>query len=155
MIKHDGNQAPSAGIADLPEFDPDPALWTRIQRGHARRVIRRRLIRAGGFSASGAVVAIVILLGARGDFTGPSGTRDVTDGRFQSQALQNQSSAVVAGPQNEEVSVSVRRVDRELQMAYDQGADASRLRALWALRNQLLESLAREDGVRGLRLTRI
>ena len=139
----------------LPEFEPDPALWERIRGGNARRVRRRRVFQLGGISLS---LALVAMLGSgvmRESVDGQSVRYGVADGRVHSQQLQDELSSAGIGLLDSGLQSRLRLVDSKLQAAYDHGAGDSELQPLWKLRNQLLESLVRQDGEPGRQLTRI
>lgn len=139
----------------LPEFDPNPALWERIRSGNVRRVRRRRFIQLGSLGLSVALVAVLGFGLMRGSGEDPSLMYGVSDGRLHSQQLQDELSSNGSGFLDSALQSRLRLVDSELQAAYDHGAGDTELQPLWKLRNQLLESLVRQDGEPGRQLTRI
>ncbi len=139
----------------LPEFDPDPTLWERIRRDHARRIQVRRIRQFGGFGLGLALVAVVVTQGIRWSVDSDPGYQGISDGRVQSQRLQDQLESMGSQPFGSDVQARLRLVDNDLQAAYDHGADDSELKSLWALRNQLLESMVRQDTDHARLLTRI
>lgn len=154
MTSHDSKTSPAAPML-LPEFDPVPALWERIRGGNARRLRLRRVRQMGGIGLAFAVVAALVMQGMGWSIDTQSGVQGISDGRVQSQQLQDQLEARGRAPLDSDVQARLRLVDGYLQAAYDQGADESELNSLWALRNQLLELMVRQDKGDTRLLTRI
>lgn len=102
------------GSAVLPT--PSPALWTRIEHSHQRRRRQRRLRRAGlGIAA----LLLLALLPLR-PWNAPPDEPVAVE-------------AAAPAPDSE----ALRRIDRQLQAAYDGGADPEQIATLWRLREQL------------------
>lgn len=142
-------------VQRLPEFDPDPALWERIRAGNTRRLRRRWIRQAAGLGLGLAIVVLVGLHETRESGQIASDVREMTDGRMHSQRLQDALRSSGTGPIHSSLQSRLRLVDSELQAAYDHGAGETELQSLWALRNQLLETLVDGDGELGHQLTRI
>lgn len=53
----------------LPEFEPDPALWPRIQVARHRQVVRRRWRHAGGLFALVAALGLSFTMLPQGRMT--------------------------------------------------------------------------------------
>ncbi len=116
------------GASALPT--PSPALWQRIEHSHRRRRTLRRVRRAGLGIAALLLVAVLPLR-----WSTPPPAEPVT------------LEAAAAAPDAE----ALRRIDRQLQAAYDGGADPEQIATLWRLREQLAltgaEELAHESHI--------
>ena len=138
----------------LPEFEPDPELWSRIvtARGQQLRAVRRR--RAGWIGSAIAAATAVFFILPRGGDLGPM-QDEVTQWRLRSQALEQQwqDSARTAG--DPRARAELRLIDIELQAAYDRGAATSEVVPLWKLRSEALHSLISNDHPRAPAVTRI
>lgn len=154
MTSHEAKSPPAAPLL-LPEFDPVPGLWERIREGNARRIRLRRVRQMGVIGLAFAVVAAVVMRGMPWSIEPRSGVEGISDGRVQSQQLQDQLEDSGRAPLDFDVQARLRLVDGYLQAAYDQGADESELNSLWALRNQLLELMVGQDNGDTRLLTRI
>lgn len=143
-------------LRELPEFDPDPLLWSRIAAVHAQRSGRGGRGRGrGSWIAAGiaATLAAVVLLPRLGGDASPLDQVELWQQRSQSLEQQWQSSArVLADPRRR---ADLHLIDGELQSAYDRGAAASELLPLWKQRNEALNSLINNDPYRAQAVTRI
>ncbi|MGN6519715.1 MAG: hypothetical protein ACTHK2_09860 [Dokdonella sp.] len=133
----------------LPEFAPDPALWSRIVAAQQRRASRRRWQRAvvGGALAASIAAALLVGVPVLAPVV-PSGTIAMQD---ESRALEDEWRRL-AGTQAAALgSTRLRAIDAELQAAYDRGAATDELSALWQQRNRALQGLiaAMQDGAYG------
>jgi len=139
----------------LPEFDPDPALWDRIERSRNRQVMRRRWRRASliGWSIAASFLAIMVFApGMRAP--GPQQS-DVLDWQRQSLTLEEHWRTSAATVPDSHMRAQLLLIDAQLQAAYDQAATANVLIPLWKQRNRTLQELIEHDG-RGVRsITRI
>lgn len=142
-------------LSDLPEFDPDPALWGRIRTANIRRVKLRRVRRAGVVGAIFLGVATIWLLGFPQRLTVPSERISSVNWQMHSQELQDLWSRHSDQNLDPVIQTRLRLLDSDLQAAYDRGAGESELAGLWSLRSQLLHSLVESESVRSRRLTRI
>lgn len=143
-------------LQDLPVFAPSPSLWTRIEAMHHVRVGARRR-RMARFVAVAAVLVAALALLPRASVT-PVAT-EVVVGQRESAALEQQWHALASASNASRASViPLRVIDGALQAAYDRGATANELAALWQQRNQALRGLiADAKGAESpdVRLTRI
>ena len=119
----------------LPEFEPAPDLWARIERGHVRRQRRRRLVAGGGLAAvlMGAVSVFAFHAPTRGNDMLAEQSRETLRLEQDWQSL----GEVVA----DTGYARLRPIDVALQQAYDQGAQGGELDRLWTERNQTLRDL--------------
>ena len=103
-------------LAGLADPSPSPALFARIERSRVTRRRRRLWLR-------GTAVAAVLLLGAllplRGLLAPPPAAVPVAE---------------LAAPDAD--GIALRRIDRQLQAAYDRGADSETLQTLWLARER-------------------
>lgn len=141
----------------LPEFAPDPGLWSRIEAArHAQRSWQRW--RAGSFAVAAAMLAglgVLMLPHAR-----PGLSQDMLAGQRESQALEGEWRALVGSSHPAlGTTAQLRVIDAALQAAYDRGARPDELAPLWHERNQALRGLIsrfQDGGVRdALAVTRI
>lgn len=141
-------------LLELPQFDPDPQLWSRIAAVHAQRSGRGGRGRLPWIAAGiAATLAAVVLLPRLGGDASPLDQVDVWQQQSQSLEQQWQSSArVLADPRRR---ADLHLIDGELQSAYDRGATASELLPLWRQRNEALKSLINNDPYRAQAVTRI
>jgi hypothetical protein len=107
-------------LAGLRDPAPPPALFARITRSQRRRRWRRRLLRGGAFGA----LLLAALLPLR-ERLAPAPAPVAVD-----------AGAVLAALQPDPAEAALRRIDRQLQAAYDRGADAETLHALWLARER-------------------
>lgn len=139
-------------LFQLPEFEPDPALWTRIESAHRRRSAVRRNRRigwlAGGLAAACAVIA---LLPIAHDQPGDS----VAVWQQRSQELEREWQSQSRAQLDPRARAQLRLIDLDLQSAYDRGADELELVPLWKLRNALLRELVDGSGETTRLVTRI
>lgn len=106
-------------LAGLPEPQPAPALWPRIERTRRRRQLGRRVATVCG--------AGVLVLGSVMALRMP--TRD--PGAFVT--------AAPSAPTH--FSANLRAIDHQLQAAYDGAADAEQIKSLWRAREHAANSL--------------
>lgn len=141
-------------LQHLPEFDPDPALWSRIQarrvRVEARRRQRNRWIGAG-FSVAAMLCAVVV---SRVQL-GQQQTDSVTVWQQHSRDLEQEWLTMSRAAPDPRARAELRLIDLELQTAYDRGATANELIPLWKLRNEALRELIDNDFSRMRSVTRI
>lgn len=139
----------------LPEHEPDPALWTRIQSVQAgRQRLRRRRRRAwlGGGLAAAAVLCIAVF--SRYPLSAGQAD-DLASWREHSQSLEAQWHGMTGSPVDPRSRAELRLIDSELQSAYDRGATDSELIPLWKMRSAALQELIRHDSDRVQAVTRI
>lgn len=139
----------------LPEFDPDPALWERIQTANGRRVRRRRVRLAGVFGMALAGVVAIAWVGFSASRLTPPERTVVGEWPSHSQRLQDQWVDQENPNLDPHIQARLRLLDSDLQAAYDRGASDPELVPLWSLRSRLLQSLVQDDRGRTRRLTRI
>lgn len=148
------NPAAAAALQALPEFDPDPALWSRIQASRAQLLQRRRHRNrwlATGLSAA----ALVCVVAVSSIQLGLSKADEVAEWQGHSQALEQEWLAMSRSTPDPRLRTELRLIDLELQTAYDRGATANELIPLWKLRNEALRELIDSDGSRMRSVTRI
>jgi hypothetical protein len=129
----------------LPEFRPDPALWTRIVAGQQQRVARRRWLAAGALGAAAAAAFAVVLIapGLRRAMPDAGGRGTVQE---QSRALEREWASLATDRAANIGATHLRAIDAQLQSAYDRGAGIEELSLLWQQRNRALRGLI--DGLR-------
>lgn len=132
----------------LPTFAPDPALRARILASHAKQQQSRRVRFAVGSGALAASLALVAVMLVHRGPTAPL-AETASAAQVESRGLElewqqstRSGSAITATPR-------LRAIDAQLQSAYDRGADAREVSALWARRNAALRQLiqASSDGI--------
>jgi hypothetical protein len=125
-------------LMQLPEFEPDSGLWSRIEFAHQRRCLtqrKRRLTWAGaGLAAACAVVALLPI------FSQPSGD-SLAAWQERSQELERQWQSQVSSGLQSRVHPQLRMIDADLQAAYDRNADSNELLQLWKLRSSVLSEM--------------
>ncbi|MGH8041849.1 MAG: hypothetical protein ACREPN_07385 [Rudaea sp.] len=128
----------AARLPAAPSQLPSPDLWSRIAGAHRARQRRRRLT---------AVSAVLVLIAAVA-MTLPAWRHAIAptiDWRARAQALELQLDAlpmpVNSSPMARLAESELARLDRNLQAAYDRGAPAADVAALWQRRSQLLNAL--------------
>lgn len=122
-------------LRQLPVFQPDPALWSRIAAAH----LRRRRLRQWGFAA-----AATVLLGVAGALlvrpTQPA--PQWAQAQRESQTLEAEWRRLADGGRQTPVGLTrLRSIDAALQSAYDRGADGNEIVPLWQQRNEALRGL--------------
>lgn len=115
-------------------------LWPRIVAAHrqrARQARQRRFGAAAAFVLVAAVAAVVRFGGER--------AAEPVDWQARAQALELQLRAAEVAPVAAGAPAfgELARVDAALQAAYDDGAEAKRIEALWKRRSELLDVLLR------------
>lgn len=138
-----------AVLANLPEFEPDPRLWSRIVA--ARR--RRQRVRFGWISAGLAATLAAGLVLPR--IAIERGAADLASWQRQSQALEREWQARATGDGDARARAQLRLIDGELQAAYDRAATASELTPLWRQRSEALHDLIDRDEPRVRAVTRL
>ena len=141
----------SLRLGALPEFDPPPQLWERIEQAHGRRLRQRRIVRWGGAMAACLALAAVLALAPLGHAPQPDPLVHVEQRSHELEQIY----AGLAPPSTPlESEMELRAVELALQQAYDRGAAAAELLPLWQQRNELLSSLIALSAD-GAQLTRI
>lgn len=147
------NDVDTAGVrgllARLPEFEPDPRLWSRIvaARQHRQRV-RLGWI-ATGLAATLAAVALLPRFAVDRD------AADLASWQRQAQALEREWQARSGGEGDARARAQLRLIDGELQAAYDRAATAIELAPLWRQRSEALHDLIDRDEPRMRAVTRL
>lgn len=129
----------------LPVFDPDPALWVRIQALDQRHRQRRRIrfaALAGGLATLLAALALVV----PGGPWHPAESADLALRQATSQQLQEQLASVASARADVSALSDLRVIDAALQAAYDRNATDDELDALWIMRNGALRALGADAG---------
>ena len=142
-------------FSNLPEFDPDPALWGRIRSANVRRIRLRRMRRIGAVGAVCVGVAATWLLGFPHRLMSQPDRQSNINWQAHSQALQDQWNERTDQNLDPHIQARLRLLDSDLQAAYDRGASEPELAPLWSLRSRLLQSLVQGESSRSRRLTRI
>jgi hypothetical protein len=133
-------------LAELPVFEPDTALWSRIAAAHetAKKpvapMLRRRPWRlAAGFATAAALVVAVVAMLPRSAVEPAS----FVDGQRESQTLETEWRALtpVAMTRPAAGIARLHMIDAALQAAYDRGAAPAELKPLWQQRNDALRGL--------------
>lgn len=141
----------SLRLGALPEFDPPPHLWERIEQAHGRRQRQRRVQRWGGALAACLALAAVLSLAPQG---GPPQPDPLVHLEQRSHELEQIYAGLTQPSAPLESEAELRAVELALQQAYDRGAAAAELLPLWQQRNELLSSLIALSAD-GAQLTRI
>ena len=140
-------------LLQLPEFDPDPALWSRIQASRLQLVRRRQRNR---WLATGLSLAALLCVVAVSRYQlGLPQSDAVAVWQSRSQMLEQELLSVSRSTSDPRARTELRLIDLELQTAYDRGAPASELIPLWKLRNETLRELIDNDGNHIRSITRI
>lgn len=125
-------------LAALPEFDPPPQLWARIEAEHRRRRQHARVLRWGGGLAAMLALAAVIALAPRPQI-------DIANPLAQLERRSHELEQAYAGLSQTasplENEAELRAVEVALQQAYDRGAAVDELLPLWQQRNDVLSNL--------------
>ena len=126
-------------------LDPPADLWPRIAEAQRRRVQRARARRRAIWIAG----CSVVVAGFAASLLVWSDRADAVDWQARAQALELQLHALETAESARPLNVVIEaqgelaRLDAALQAAYDEGADAARLNALWKRRSELLGALLR------------
>lgn len=129
-------------FAQLPEFEPDPTLWNRIEALDRRHRRNRRQIRFSVLAgASAAILAMVALVSPGGPWRSQD-TDELATSQVTSQQFQDRLESRSSSKGDVRVGSDMRVIDAELQAAYDRNATDEELEALWTLRNEVLRALA-------------
>ena len=143
----------AALLGGLPEYDPRPDLWSRIQFVHQRRKRRRRHgAWMAGMLASAALLLVALV--PRSPQVVPV-TAEPGDWQARSHALEREWQASSPGFMDPRYRAELRLIDAQLQAAYDRGAKPHELVPLWKLRSEALQELVRSDNGRVRAVTRI
>lgn len=148
------NLGSASALQDLPEFDPDPALWSRIQTSRSQ-LLRRRQHRNRWLAAGLSAAALVCVVSVSRLQLGSPQTDPVAVWQNHSQALEQEWLAMSRSTPDPRARTELRLIDLELQTAYDRGATADELIPLWKLRNDALRELISNDVGRMRSVTRI
>jgi len=120
---------------ELPEFDPDGAAWTRIQRRRTRVVFVRRA-RAVAAVLMLAAVPIAYWAG-RGDAPVVVVVQKASD----TELVEARTPELASNEGVRLLEAQLARVDRQLQTSYDAHASTPELEALWRSRHELENAL--------------
>lgn len=128
-------------LSHLPQFEPDPGLWARIEAVHGRQARQRRAA-WGWLSAVVAAALVAVAVLPRGN--GPR-IDDLAAWQQRSQALEREwrERASDAGPPR--AHARLLGIDGRLQAAYDRGALEAELAPLWKQRIEALDDLIAHD----------
>jgi hypothetical protein len=142
-------------LAELPDFTPDPELWSRIAAAQARANASakarapKRSYRLPGLAAAAAAIVIAAIISGPRTPVQPA----LVDGQRESQTLETEWRSLTPATQATRPAAGLARlyvIDADLQAAYDRGAQADELQSLWQQRNDALRGLiliARTDEV--------
>ena len=139
------NETLHPALAELPVFEPDGALWSRIEAAHERarkpaaaKPKRRPLRLAIGFATAAALVVAVIATLPRNDVE-PA----LVEGQRESQTLESEWRTLTPAAATRPAAGIARlhMIDAALQAAYDRGAAPAELKPLWQQRNDALRGL--------------
>lgn len=148
-----GNLRAASPWLQLPEFEPDPALWSRIQSARSQLLRRRQRKRWLAVSlAAAALLCVAIVSRVQ---LGLSQSEDVAFWQEHSQSLEQEWLAMSRSTPDPRARTELRLIDLELQTAYDRGATEGELIPLWKLRNEALRELIDSNGSRQRSVTRI
>ena len=126
---------PTSRLPALPEFEPAPDLWSRIEHRHARQRRTRWVVGVG-------VVAALLLTVVAVKIPAPAGDRDsLAQQRSETLQLEQDLRSLVGD--GADGYAQLRPLDVALQQAYDRDADGAELSQLWNQRNQRLRELIR------------
>lgn len=148
----DSRQLPGAWTMGLrlPEFDPDPALWQRIQTARHRQIVRRRWRHAGAFSLAlvvfGFSLALVVPRGESLD----RGLSEMSAWQQRSSALERDWLATFPDAAQARPDPELALIDHNLQQAYDETASTRDLIPLWEQRNQAMQEMIQRGRVRSI-----
>lgn len=144
----------AALLGGLPEHDPRPDLWSRIQFAHQRRKRQRRRhgIWLGAMLASAALL-LVVLLPRSTEFD--PGAAEPTGWQARSHALEQEWLESSRESMDPRYRAELKLIDAQLQAAYDRGANPNELAPLWKLRSEALQELIRSDNGSVRAVTRI
>jgi hypothetical protein len=147
------NDALHPVLAELPVFEPDPKLWSRIATAHAdsvqpaRPVARRSRRWIGALAAAAAIVVAVIATVPRTHVEPAL----ADEAQHESQTLEREWRELTPVANRPAAGLArLYMIDAALQAAYDRGAEPAELKPLWQQRNDALRGLilvARTDEV--------
>ena len=127
----------------LPEFAPDPALWSRIAATQQRRIVQQRWRKASALGGAVAAALAVVVLASSLRHARPDNGSVVQE---QSRALEDEWTKLASNRAPTIGASHLRAIDAQLQAAYDRGAGTDELSPLWQQRNRALRGLI--DGLR-------
>lgn len=119
----------------LPEFEPSPDLWSRIEQRHVRRRRQRRILTAGGIAAVLVVAVAVFSLSV------PRRESDPLAQKRQETMQLEQDWQALGKVVADSGYARLQPIDVALQRAYDRRAEGNELDRLWSERNQVLRDL--------------
>ncbi len=153
---HGSTARVQAMLDNLPEFEPDASLWTRIEAAQSRRRRSRSAMRTGWIGAGIAAALAVVVLRTGTPEGGAIGVEaDAATWQRQSEALEREWLASERAPGHAPARARLLGIDDALQAAYDRGATSDELAPLWQQRNAALRSLIDHDVARTAAVTRI
>ena len=112
-------------LNDLPDHEPNAALWAKLSEARQRQQLRQRSLMAAGTTACAALAATTFFV---------LGPRFVDDAAAPNAVTSIPASTSITSPE------SLHHIDRELQLAYARNADEAELASLWALRRDILHA---------------
>ena len=135
-----------AFLRALPDVDPPPALWNRIERAQSRRRSTRRAV---SFAMAATVLVAVMAVGTvmvgRGEIDRDvvGAAPPISETITRSHALERDLAAVRSTGQRASLSLEAElaRVDADLARAYARQASEAELHTLWSARVTALETL--------------
>lgn len=133
----------------LPEFEPDPALWPRIQVARHRQVVRRRWRHAGGLFALVAALGLSFTMLPQGKSVDSAG-EEMAKLQQRSSTLERDWLASMAESTSARVDPRLELIDHNLQQAYDDMASPSELIPLWRKRSQAMQEVIDRGSVRSI-----
>ena len=123
----------------LPDIEPPPALWPRIERAQKRRRVARRVV---SFAVAASVLVAVFVVGSQLFVTRDQHEAAVATAIARSHVLERDLVAVRrSGAQALSLEAELARVDADLSRAYARRAGDAELRTLWNARVATLETL--------------
>ncbi len=140
-------------LAQLPEFEPDVRLWSRIEHSLAQPAKRRggRRMLWLGSAAAAALAAVVIVPTAMR----PSSAEGVEVWLQRSHTLEQAWRAEVRSASDPLLRARLQLIDGELQAAYDRGARNDELLTLWKQRGDALQQLLESSSTKVQAVVRI
>jgi len=144
MIETGGPQRFDASA--LPTFAPDPALRARILASHAQQRLSQRVRFAIGGGALAASFAFAALLLVHRAPSTASRAEMASAAQVESRGLELEWQRSAQSNPEQIATPRLRAIDAQLQSAYDRGADAREVSALWARRNTTLRQLIAASG---------
>lgn len=146
----DSRRLQGSWVAGLPEFEPDPALWQRIQNARHRQVVRRRWRLAGAASAVVAALTVSLALLFPGTDGMEMASTEMATSQQRSSALEQDWLATFPVSAQTRTDPKLERIDRNLQRAYDDMSSSQELIPLWQQRNQAMQEQIERGPVRSI-----